>query len=249
MVNQVKTADEIKAMRTGGRMLAQVLDYLTGQLRPGITTKELADLAGTELKKLGGRPAFLGYKGFPDVICINVNEELQHTIPGPRVIKAGDIVNFDFGVEYDGLVTDAAITVGVGEISADARRLVQATAKALSAGIAAVRDGARVGDISGAVEPVLRAAKLGVVEDLVGHGVGHQLHEDPSIPNYGAAGRGMQLKAGMTLAIEPMATLGSHEIVFGTDGWTIYTADGSLAAQFEHTVLVTDTGAEILTQT
>jgi methionyl aminopeptidase len=247
-MNQIKTTAEITAIRTSGQMLATVLRFLVPHTQSGITTGELDRLARQELKRLGGEPAFLGYGGFPAVSCISVNDEIVHGIPGKRRLAEGDIVGLDFGVTYDGMITDGAVTVGVGEISNDARRLLAATEQALNKGIAQVRAGARIGDISHAVEQRLRHDKLGVIEDMSGHGVGHHLHEDPVIVNFGQAGTGMRLKAGMTIAIEPMATLGTHEVYVDHDNWTIRTEDGSLGAQFEHTVLVTEEGAEILTK-
>ena len=246
-MNQIKTPDEITAIRESGHMLAAVLKYLELKTVPGITTGELDRLAAAELKSLGGKPAFLGYEGFPAVICISVNEEVVHGIPGKRVLAAGDIVGLDFGVTYGGMITDGAITIPVGTVSSEATRLMTATREALNIGIAEVRVGARLGDIAHAIETRLRADKLGVIEDLSGHGVGHQVHEDPLVLNYGPAGRGMRLKAGMTIAIEPMATLGTHDIIQADDGWTILSADGSLGSQHEHTVLVLADGAEILT--
>jgi len=247
MMNQIKTPDEITAIRESGHMLAVVLRYLELKTVPGITTGELDRLAAAELKSLGGKPAFLGYEGFPAVICISVNEEVVHGIPGKRVLATGDIVGLDFGVTYGGMITDGAITIPVGAVSSEATRLMTATREALDVGIAEVRVGARLGDIAHAIETRLRADKLGVIEDLSGHGVGHQVHEDPLVLNYGPAGRGMRLKAGMTIAIEPMATLGTHDIIQADDGWTILSADGSLGSQHEHTVLVLADGAEILT--
>ncbi len=248
MMNQVKTEAEIARIRISGQMLAAVLRYLTPLAREGVTTKELDRLAAAELQRLGGEPAFLGYQGFPAVICISVNDEIVHGIPGPRRLAKGDIVGLDFGVNYEGMITDGAVTVPVDGVSPDTQRLLTATQEALAAGVKQVRAGARVGDISHAVEVRLRRDGLGVIEDLSGHGVGHQVHEDPLVLNYGKAGTGMRLKAGMTLAIEPMATLGGQEIFIAEDHWTIKTADHSLGAQFEHTVLVTDNGVEILTQ-
>jgi methionyl aminopeptidase len=247
MMNQVKTSDEITAIRESGHMLAAVLRYLELKTAPGITTGELDQFAAAELKSLGGKPAFLGFEGFPAVICISVNEEVVHGIPGKRILAAGDILGLDFGVTYGGMITDAAVTIPVGEVSSEALRLMKATRESLDAGIAEVRAGARLGDIAHAIETRLRIDKLGVIEDLSGHGVGHLVHEDPLVLNYGPAGRGMRLKAGMTIAIEPMATLGTHEIVQADDGWTILTADGSLGSQHEHTVLVLADGAEVLT--
>lgn len=247
-MSRIKTPIEIAAMRTSGQMLATVLARLESELTPGITTKELAQVAASELAALGGQPAFLGYEGFPDVICISVNEEVQHTIPGSRELSAGDIVNFDFGVSYDGMITDAGVTCGVGTLRPDAQRLLVATREALYLGIDKVRAGAKTGDLSAAIEARLRRDRLGIVEELVGHGVGHALHEDPMIPNYGKAGRGAKLVAGMTIAIEPIANLGRRHIVMKSDDWTIVTDDGSWSSQFEHTVLVTEDGSEILTQ-
>jgi methionyl aminopeptidase len=245
--NRIKTTQEVKDMRTSGAMLSSVLKHLTAKLQAGMTTGDLAHLAAEELNRLGGKPAFLGYQGFPDVICISINDEIVHGIPGSRVLKDGDIVGLDFGVNYNGMITDAAVTVGVGEVDAEAKRLMKATKEALKDGIKAVRSGARVGDISAAIEKRLRRDKLGVIEDLIGHGVGHEVHEEPGIPNYGKSGTGPKIVAGMTLAIEPMASLGTSEVLLGRDKWTVYTADGSLASHHEHTVLVTEEGAEILT--
>ena len=243
----LKSPAQIQAMREGGAMLATVLMQLERVVVPGMTPKDLSKIAGAELAALGGQPAFAGFEGYPDIICISVNDQVQHAIPTDEALALGDIVNFDFGVRYQGLVTDAGITVGVGPVSAADQRLITATAEALAAGIAVVRDGARVGDISAAVEARLRQDKLGIVQELAGHGIGEHLHEDPSIPNYGRAGKGPMLRAGMTICIEPIANLGSRRILVEADDWTIVTADGSRSAQFEHTILVTDTGSEVLT--
>lgn len=249
-MTRVKTAKEIAAMRESGRMLAAVLEFLRPKVVPGVTTKELARLAAAELEKLGGQPAFLGYQGFPDVICISVNDEVVHGIPGKRLIAEGDIVGLDFGVIHKGMITDAAISVIAGRPK---RRgdieLVQDTEKALQAGIQAVHDQVRTGDIGSAIENFLKKKRYGIVRDLVGHGVGHDVHEDPNIPNYGRAGSGPWLSKGMTIAIEPMVTLGTDRVYIADDGWTVKTADGSRSAHFEHTVLITKDGAEILTTT
>lgn len=247
MTNRLKTPTEIASMRESGRMLATVLQYASARLVPGMTTAEIDDLAAAELRRLGGKPSFLGYEGYPRIMCIAVNEEVQHAIPGKRRLAAGDIVNLDLGVTYSGMITDAGITVGVGEISAEAVKLLQVTEAALADGIAVVRAGVRTGDISAVIGQRLHRAGLGIVKELAGHGVGHELHEDPTIANYGRAGKGPVLQAGMTIAIEPIATLGSPDIWLLEDDWTIVTRDGSWAAQFEHTLLVTDDGAEILT--
>lgn len=250
MLTKVKQPAEILAMRKSGRMLAQVLAHLQTKVEPGVTTKQLADFAADELKKLGGKPAFLGYQGFPDVLCTSVNDEVVHGIPNTsRTLQNGDIVGLDFGVNYKGMITDGAISIIVGKSgNQKVVDLVTTTKRALEAGISVIKPGARIGDISEAVQKVLDQKHLGIVRDLVGHGVGHQLHEEPNIPNFGKAGTGMVLEAGMTIAIEPMATLGDYGVYIDADKWTIKTRDGSLSAHFEHTVLVTDSGSEVLTQ-
>ncbi len=247
--NRIKTPEEVEAMRQGGRMLATVLQHMREQTAAGKTPKDMSALAEAKLKELGGEAAFRGFYGYPDIICISVNNQVQHSIPNQIPFKDGDIINYDFGVRYNGMVTDAGISVCVGDkLTPDTKRLLQGTERALYDGIRMVKDGARVGDISEAIERTLRKYKLGIVRELVGHGVGHELHEDPEIPNYGKGGRGPVLRAGMTIAIEPITTLGGHEIYQARDGWTLLTQDGSWSAQFEHTLLVTKTGCEILTQ-
>jgi methionyl aminopeptidase len=249
MLTRIKTAEEIEAMREGGRILAAVLQLLKKSIVPGMITKELADIAAAELERLGGVPSTLGYHGFPEVMCISVNDEVVHGIPSKKhVLNAGDVVGLDLCVTYKGMITDAALSVIVGT-TGDAKltNLLRDTETALHAGIAAVHDGVHVGDIAAAVQAVLEPKGYGIVRDLVGHGVGHELHEEPNIPNYGRAGKGPMLHAGMTIAIEPMATLGKYDVFLDIDQWTIKTRDGSWAAHFEHTVLVTEDGAEILT--
>jgi methionyl aminopeptidase len=244
-----KSPTELDAMRESGRMLATVLQVMRQKVAPGMTPKDMSTLAMKELKALGGEPAFLGFYGYPDIICISVNNQVQHSIPSSIPFAAGDVVNFDFGVRYKGMITDGGITVAVGnKTTPDTKRLIEGTERALYAGLDVVKDGVRVGDVSAAIESTLRKYKLGIVKELVGHGVGYELHEDPEIPNYGRAGRGPVLRAGMTIAIEPITTLGDPGIVEAHDGWTLFTRDGSWAAQFEHTVLVTKTGCEIITQ-
>lgn len=236
-------------MRESGRMLATVLQVMRQKVAPGMTPKDMSALAMKELKALGGEPAFLGFYGYPDIICISVNNQVQHSIPSSIPFAAGDVVNFDFGVRYKGMITDGGITIAVGnKTTPDTKRLIEGTERALYAGLSVVKDGVRVGDISAVIESTLRKYKLGIVKELVGHGVGYELHEDPEIPNYGRAGKGPILRAGMTIAIEPITTLGDPGIVEAHDGWTLFTRDGSWAAQFEHTVLVTKTGCEIITQ-
>ena len=246
-----KTKEEIEAMREGGSMLAKVLDRLEKAISPGMSTKDLANIAREEIKKLGGQPAFLGHENFPDVMTVSINDEIVHAIPSDKkIIEDGDVVGLDFGVTYKGLNTDGAVTVYVGEKPpADICKLLDSTKSALNAGIDAIKgDGTRVGDISAAVQEVLDKAGLGIIRDLVGHGVGDKIHENPNIPNYGVAGTGTKLSAGQTICIEPMASLGDWRIKTAEDKWTVVMADGSLSAHFEHTVLVTDKGSEILTQ-
>lgn len=249
-MTRVKTPQEIADMRVGGRMLATVLAHLKGFVQVGMSTKDIANEATQEIRSLGGDPAFLGQYGFPDVICISVNDEVVHGIPRTSlIVQEGDIVSMDFGVRYNGMITDSAISLIAGS-SKDARQqvLLEQTELAMYAGINTLRHGVRTEDIGAAVQEVLEAHKLGVIRDLVGHGVGHELHEEPNIPNYGKKGRGEQLSAGMTIAIEPMATLGTHKVTVDGDGWTIRTADRSLSAHFEHTILITQDGSEILTK-
>lgn len=250
MMNRIKTPQEIEAMRASGKILATVLQTLKQRVEPGMSTKDLADIAAEELKKLGGDPSCLGYEGFPDVLCTSVNDEVVHGIPRTDLIlKNGDIIGLDLGVGYNGMITDGAITVVVGKTgSTRTKELLRDTETSLLAGIEEVRDGVPIGTVSAAIQAELEKKKYGIVRELVGHGVGHELHEEPDVPNYGRAGHGPLLRAGMTIAIEPMATLGGREIMVDSDQWTIRTRDGSLAAHFEHTVLVTEDGYEILTQ-
>lgn len=254
MRSPIKNEAQIQAMREGGHILARVLAIAAQNAKPGVTPKDISALASQELRAAGAKPAFLGYAGppgaisFPDVICISVNDQVQHTIPTDIPFAEGDVVNFDFGVLYKGLITDGGITVGVGQITADDQRLLDGTKAALDAAISILKAGVRVGDVSAAIESVLRKYELGIVRELVGHGVGFELHEELMIPNYGHRGTGPVFKAGMTVAIEPISTLGSHKIAMERDGWTLRTMDGSNSAQFEHTLLVTERGCDILTQ-
>ena len=248
MQTKVKTQQEIKDMRTSGHMLATVLQATGRYMQAGMTTKDLADFAAKELRKLGGKPAFLGYHGFPDVLCVSVNEEIIHGIPNrQKVIQEGDIISMDFGVIYNGMITDSAISKLVGNGSSKNKLLIKKTQEALFAGLDVVKKSVKIGTIGAHIEPVLISAGLGVVREYVGHGVGHNLHESPNIPNYGIKGEGESLLSGMTVAIEPMATLGSELTTVAPDGWTVVTQDGSYSAHFEHTILVTDDGCEILT--
>ncbi len=249
MQTKVKTAAELRAMRSSGQLLASVLQGLRDKVVVGVTTKALADHAAAELKALGGQPSFLGYQGFPDVICISINDEVVHGIPSTkRIIRSGDIVGLDFGVTYDGMITDSAISVIAGRpLQRGHIALVKDTEAAMLAGIASVHDKVRTGDIGSVIEKFLNQQRYGIVRDLVGHGVGHEIHEDPNIPNFGRAGSGPWLQRGMTIAIEPMVTLGGGAVYIDRDGWTVKTRDGKRAAHFEHTVLITEAGSEILT--
>ena len=248
MQTRIRTAKELEAQRESGRMLATVMKVLEGMVAPGVSERELAGAAARELKGLGGQPVFKGYNGYPDVICISTNDKVVHGIPGDYVLQDGDITSLDFGVKYRGMVTDHAQTFEVGKVRPEIHDLVMTTKRALDAGIAVLQDGVRVGDIGAAVEAVINKKGYGIVRELVGHGVGHDMHEGPDIPNYGRAGTGPILSAGMTIAIEPMVNLGGDAIVMEKDGWTISTRDGKPSAHFEHTVLITDEGSEILTQ-
>jgi methionyl aminopeptidase len=215
-----------------------------------MSTLDLSHIAEKELARLGGEPAFRGYQGFPEVLCVSVNDEVVHGIPrANKIIKEGDIVGLDFGVRWKGMITDAAISVIAGKPKQQGHiRLVKRTEEALALGIAQVHDQVRTGDIGASIEKFLKQYNYGIVRDLVGHGVGHHVHEDPNVPNYGRANTGPWLSAGMTIAIEPMVTLGTDKVYVAPDGWTILTADGAWSAHFEHTVLITEDGAEILTQ-
>jgi methionyl aminopeptidase len=244
-----KTTEEIKVMKEGGQRLGTILQTLSAQVQPGITGKDISALAAQAIKKNSLQPVLLGYQGFDDVICVSVNDGIVHGMPTKIQFKDGDVVKLDLTVGYKSLIVDSAITVIIGEGTADAKRLRDGTRQALMAGIDAIKgEGTRVGDISAAVQAVLDKHRLGVIRDLVGHGVGYAIHEDPNIPNYGLKGTGPILMSGMTIAVEPMAALGDWHISQAKDGWTILMADGSLGAHFEHTVLITDDGAEILTQ-
>lgn len=234
-------------MRRASRVVAEVLQQLKPLVKPGVTTAELDKFAEQRVRELGAVPAFLGYRGYPATLCVSINEEIVHGIPSPkRVVREGDIVSLDMGAVIDGFYGDAAITVAAGEISAPAKKLMDVTRRSLDAALAQVRAGAKLGDVSHAVEEYAAVHGMGVVREFTGHGIGRKLHEEPSIPNFGRAGTGPTLKAGMTLAIEPMLCLGKADVIVKNDGWTAVSADGSLAAHFEHTVAVTEDGCDIL---
>ena len=243
----VKSDGELRLMREAGKLLADTLDELAGECRPGITTDEIDQRADRLIRGHGAVPGFLGYNGFPKSLCISVNEEVVHGIPGARVIEDGDIVSLDCGLVYQGLWADSGRTVMVGEVSNDAKRLVEVTRESLLAGIEQAVPGNRVGDISAAVQKVVEAAGFSVVRNFVGHGIGRNMHEEPQVPNFGVAGTGPLLRPGYALAIEPMVNQGTADVQMLDDHWTIITADGKLSAYFEHTVLITEAGPVVAT--
>lgn len=250
MQNRIKTPQEILDMRRSGRILEEILIIVQKATRSGMSTKDLADIAAAELKRRDAKPVFLGYYGFPHVLCVSVNDEVIHGIPRhDHIINEGDIVSIDFGVNFNGMITDAARSFVVGNTNSSDKLLIQKTEQALLAGISVVRNKTHVGSISAAIQEVLEKSHLGIVRDFVGHGVGHQLHEEPNVPNYGRANTGPVLHEGMTIAIEPMATLGGDAVMTDADGWTVRTRDGKRAAHFEDTLLVTADGYEVLTRT
>ncbi len=243
----IKSDREIAAMRQTGRIVATVLEVLKLQLRPGMKTKELDIIAARELGRMGAKPSFKGYHGFPANLCVSVNNEIVHGIPGERILQEGDIVSLDLGVIFMSFQGDAAITVGIGEISPQAKELIETTEDALNAGIAAAHPEARLGDISAAIQHYTESRGFQVVREYTGHGIGREMHEEPQIPNFGSPGMGPVLKKGMTLALEPMVTAGDWRTRLGNDQWTVLTADSSLSAHFEHTIAITEAKPEVLT--
>jgi methionyl aminopeptidase len=244
----LKSLQEIAKMEVANRIVAEILEEVKELVKPGVETRELDERAEELCRQRQVQPAFKGYRGYPRSICVSVNEEVVHGIPGSRRLKDGDLVSLDFGVRYDGYYGDAAITVPIGEVDPRARALMEATEKSLYAGIAQVKVGNHLTDISHAVQTVVEGAGFGVIRDFVGHGIGRSLHEDPQIPNFGPPGRGPALQVGMTLAIEPMTSLGSWQVRVLKDGWTAVTRDGSCAAHFEHSVALTESGVLILSR-
>lgn len=248
---RIKTESEIEIMRQGGKILAEIVNQAERLVRPGVSTKELADFMAYQAKSKGATPALKGFMGYPETACISINDEVVHGLPSKnKRLKEGDLVSLDFTIKYQGLIVDTSRTVYVGDHSTmpnDIKRLLSGTKQALEAGISAIKGPTKVGDVANAIQTVLDTKKLGIVRDLVGHGLGDEVHEGPNIPNYGHKGTGPLLKPGMTVAIEPMATLGDWRVNILNDNWTVVTRDGSLAAHFEHTVLITDKGVEILT--
>ena len=241
------SAEEGDRIAPAGRVVARAVALLRAKTRPGVTTAELDRAAERFIRSQGGEPAFKGYRGFPGSICTSPNSMIVHGIPGPYELGRGDIVSVDVGVILDGWVADAAITIPVGNVTPVASRLLTATREALFEAVERCRPGARLGDVSHAVQSRVERDGLSVVRALVGHGIGRDMHEDPQIPNYGEAGTGVELEPGMVLAVEPMVTAGTHAIRMGSDDWAVYSQDGSLAAHFEHTVAVTEHGPRILT--
>lgn len=235
-------------MRTSGKLVAEILMEIRGRIKPGVTTQELDLLAARLSLKKKARPAFKGYHGFPFSLCVSVNEEVVHGFPSGRRLREGDIVSLDFGVFHDGYYGDAALTQAVGKITPQAEELIKVTRESLFKGLEQMRAGRRLGDISFAVQQYVESHKFSVVRQFVGHGIGKSLHEDPQVPNFGEEGRGIFLKPGMVLAIEPMVNAGSSEVEIKADGWTAVTKDRSLSAHFEHTIAITENGFRILTQ-
>jgi methionyl aminopeptidase len=244
----IKSDKEIAAMRQAGQIVGTILQILSKQVKPGMKTKELDIIAERELKRLGAKSSFKGYRGFPACLCVSVNDEIVHGIPGERVLNEGDTVSLDFGAIYNGFQGDAALTVAVGAESPAARQLIEATRLSLEAGIAAARAGATLGDISAAIQSYAESRGYSVVREYTGHGIGRDMHEEPQIPNYGLPGTGPVLKKGMTLALEPMLNVGDWHTRLADDHWTVLTADGSLSAHFEHTIAINDTEPEVLTR-
>ena len=242
----LKTEAELRSMEQANKIVWRVLNGLAAETQPGVTIRDLDTMAERWSLEMGGVPAFKGYRGYPASVCISVNEEVVHGIPGTRKLKEGDIVSMDFGVKLDGFYGDSAITVPVGEIDDDAKRLLDVTKKALMKGIGAMKEGNRVSDVSHAVQTYVEAEGYSVVRDFVGHGIGRALHEEPQVPNFGGAGTGPKLQPGLVLAIEPMVNEGGHEVTVDGDGWTVRTKDGSRSAHFEYSVAMTPSGPRIL---
>ena len=245
---EIKSEAQLQTMRRAGAVVAETLSAVAAAVRPGVSTAELDEIARSVIQAGGAAPSFLGYHGFPAVICTSVNEEVVHGIPGERVLMAGDLISVDCGAYIDGWHGDAAISIAVGDLSAQVAALSSATEASLWAGLAQARAGNRLSDIGHAVEQVIRThGDFGIVQEYVGHGIGSQMHMEPPVPNYGSPGRGPVLQVGMALAIEPMATLGSADVGVLDDGWTVVTEDGRWASHWEHTVAITPSGPWVLT--
>jgi methionyl aminopeptidase len=254
MVIELKSESELAKMRQAGKIVADVLRIITERIRPGMKTKEIDLIAEKELKEMGGESNFKGYHGYPATVCVSVNDEIVHGIPGDRVLKEGDIVSLDFGAIYHGYHGDSAITIPIGEITPEARRLIDTTRDTLKVGIAAAVSGAKLGDVSAAIENYAESKGYSLVREYTGHGIGRKMHEDPQVPNtthppFGLQpGTGPVLKKGMTLALEPMLNIGGWKTRVADDQWTVLTSDGSLSAHFEHTIAIDDKEPEILTR-
>ena len=243
----IKSPREIEVMRRSGKITSKTLEMLMTTVKAGMTTGDVDRLAENSIRSLGGVPTFIGYNGYKHTICASVDDEVVHGIPGPRVLREGELLSIDIGTTLEGYVSDSAITLAIGTVSESAKRLMRVTQECLMLGIAAMQKGNHVGDIGAAVQAHAEKHGYGVVRDLVGHGVGQKMHEEPQVPNYGTPGAGPLLRSGLVLAVEPMITEGTHEVETLEDGWTVVTADGKLAAHFEHTIAITDEGPRILT--
>ena len=245
----IKSDEEVKVMREAGRVVGQTLQLLVEAAKPGVVVKELDKIVRKEYARRGVIPTFLGYAEppYPATVCVSINEDLVHGIPGNRVIKEGDIVSIDLGATYKGFVGDSALTIGVGEITPEAQKLIDVTQESLWRGIKAARAGVRLGVVSNTIGEYIESEGFGVVREYVGHGVGRKMHEEPQVPNYGPPDRGPILRKGMVLALEPMVTVGDWRTKKQADGWTVSTLDGSLCANFEHTIAIKDGEAEVLT--
>lgn len=250
MAIMIKSSQEIEKMRRSGQAVREILEYVRGLVKPGVSTMDLENAAAARMHEMGVKPAFKGYRGYPAVLCTSVNSEVVHGIPSAeRVLREGDIVSIDTGVVIDGFYGDSATTVAVGEkVNPKTQKLLKVTEKSLQRGIEAVKAGATLGDIGAAVQQAVEAEGFSIVREFVGHGIGTRLHEDPQVPNYGRSGQGQKLREGMVFCIEPMVNAGRPEVQVLDDGWTAVTEDGSLSAHFEHTIAVTKDGALILTQ-
>ena len=248
-VIELKSSSELNALRKAGRYAAQVLKAVGDNVRPGVSTKYLDDIAVKEISSLNVKPGFLGYRGFPAATCVSINNELVHGIPNEkRILKEGDIVSIDLGLISEGFYGDIARTFAVGKIAPEVQRLLDVTSQALDKAIEQVKEGKRMGDLSWAVQSFVESQGYSVVRDYVGHGIGRRLHEEPSVPNFGKQGTGPRFSKGMVIAIEPMVNMGSYKVKTLKDGWTVVTEDGKLCAHFEHMVALTDKGTEILTE-
>ena len=243
----IKSTREIEIMRRSGKITSKTLAMLIASVKPGMTTGQVDKMAEDSIRSMGGIPTFVGYHGYPSTICASVNEEVVHGMPGARVLNEGDLLSIDIGTTLDGYVSDSAVTIPIGNVSLEAKRLMKVTQECLMLGIGQMKRGNRLSDIGHAVQTHAEKNGYGVVRDLVGHGIGTKMHEEPQVPNYGTPGQGPELRVGLCLAIEPMITEGTWQVETLKDGWTVVTADGKLAAHFEHTIAIMDDGPRILT--